>query len=492
MFFKNDQTGIVATHRSIMYLTNDNCKTFRGIETPYTQKKTAQLSEPLTINEVFLYENWIIAECANSWFYTKVDTIDWQALDKINDVFLDTEKQQLWAFTKDKHIVLLDNQLNTQWQSLALYKNTPLSKTASNGDLYFFDEESLYKVNKTSSKNFLNYQKDVPIQVELEKRSKATYVTWGWDDANIYQSTNLGKTWYRVEQLPNAGDCRLNAVNDSILLVYDFAKMQRFQYNSLTKQMQPYQLTHLFDDFLAAKITKVSINSGSQGCFHYEDFLIDYQWIKKNKRFESTDIKESVPRGDNVAGFNTKEKPYFEHFAQETLDSFIQRLNREPEKQLTWTDFKMDKKDAKKYLTELKHFNPNEESWRQPEQKIKIDTAFLNSIANRNDFDDSLLKDIFCRDTRHYSTTTTWVSLFIENERGETIELTSDNCYKSPYYITWVVKYKNWEFRTADIGIFKFMFPLSPKKFWREATNENWAIYMAIAKHLYQRRVGTD
>jgi photosystem II stability/assembly factor-like uncharacterized protein len=492
IFFKDEQTGIIAAHRSILYLTNDNCKTFRAIETPYNQKKLPQRSESPTINDVFLYSDWIIVNCSNRWFYTKVDKINWQVLETINGVFLDTETQQLWAFNKDNHIILLDNQLNTSWQSPAIYKNPPLSTTASNGDLYFFDEESLYKVNKTSSTNSLNYQKDTPIQVELEKRSKATYITWGWDDANLYQSRNLGKTWYRVEQLPNARDCRFNAVNDSILLIYDFAKMQRFEYNSQTKERKPYQLTHFFDDFLTAKITKVSISSGSQGCFHYEDNLIDYQWNKDKRRFQSSDIQTSVPRGDNEVGFTTKTKRYSHHFTQETLDSFMQRLNREPEKQLIWADFKMQKMDAEKYLKELKYFNLNEESWEQPKQKPIIDTAFLNAIANRNDFDEILLKNVFCQDTRYYSTTTTWTSLFIHNERGEKIELTSNDWNKSPYYITWTVKYKNWEFRTADIGIFKFMSPLSPKEFWREATNENWAVYMSIAKHLYRQRLGMD
>jgi hypothetical protein len=155
-FFKDTLNGIFSGGEWGLFLTNDNCQTIKSLQTPSDQKKAGSG----TNNAVFLYDDFLIVQSGNSWFYSKSDNINWQSLSAIKELCVDKETHQLWGFNQHNQVVKLDKQLKINWQSSDIFQlSYPLSIQAINGDFYFTFGQSLYKINEHESKRVLNYQK---------------------------------------------------------------------------------------------------------------------------------------------------------------------------------------------------------------------------------------------------------------------------------------------------------------------------------------------
>jgi hypothetical protein len=333
--------------------------------------------------------------------------------------------------------------------------------------------------------------------LDSEHQDTTESIIWGWDNDYLYQSKDSGATWDSITKFSNffhdtyKEDRRrpFNALNDSINSLYYDEKMMRLQFNSYTKQVSPLQLAGLFNDFLKDKITKVTFEKSIQYCGGSEKWVVNYQWNNK-KHFKSRFIEYN--------DFDSKErkKYYPRRFRYATIDSLLQQLNRQPEKLITWSDLGIKKSDTRKYLNHLKklHYDypsHNSEYELLFEEDKGLDTAFFRSFAYRNDFSDTLLTEIFsrCRNIASISSGCR-INMDIKNKQGETITIQASyyGCRPQPDNLIWVIKYKNWEFRTADINIYKFMSALVPKSFWRYKNRPKWQTYLEIAEYLYPKR----
>jgi hypothetical protein len=507
-YFKDTLKGIFSGGEWGIFLTEDNCKTFRNLQTPDDQKKKDYRSK---IHKVLLYDDWLIVQNWDKWFYSKSDSINWQPLLAIKELRLDTTTNQLWGFNDNNQVVQLNNQLKIKWKSEDAYPlDYPLSIQAQNGHLYVTIGQYLYKINQKETKRVLNYQRDKYIEVDVENRDTTASVVWGWDNANVYQSKNSGLTWRHALELPYPfvyanpycvdmlDNRRFSAVNDSIISIYEFDKIKRVQFNSQTKALTPHSIQGLFDGFLKAKIKKVVFSDCKSSCFFPSRTFITYNLNKDKTRFRSDYSTSGY--GDDLNAwqrFTIPKKYNRRHFNPSKIDTLLNQLNRQPERHLTWSDFNIKKTDKERYLKHLKDLKKSRyssyayDNFENPLYYPTMDTLFLKSMALQEAFSDSLLTEIFCYDipmhgARHY------LKIEIENENGETIEISDDLSYRTPPYLLWVVKYKKWEFRTADIRIFKFMSALVPKTFWHYGHRPRWQTYLDIAEYLYPKRVLKD
>ena len=491
IFFKNRDTGIISTGWGGLFLTHDNCQTFKTLKTPFDEKKVIKVygdDEPLSVDETFMFNDWLLVHISGRWFYSKQDKIEWQRFENIDNIFFDGESNTLWGVNREQHIVKYDIQCKPIWQSVEKIEMTPLSMQYKNGILYVFCSELMYCIKQKDVSQSFYYQANTSIFVDSVSQTKTANITWGWDGKSIYHSKDLGKTWYRIKRIPE-GFTYFKALNDSVA-IFNYSQMNRWMYNHSSGQLQPFKLTHLFDDLLSSKIVKFSISEGSTGCFHHWSNIIDYTFDKGKKKFIGKYFKGEYPEeklGADVRNYNNS-------CSITRIDSFLHILNQEPEKALIFKELSMQKSDKDDYLKEVDYFSSKKNrslpNYQFTDLGFKnVDTAFLKSIVNRSDFDSTLMKKAFISNGEWYSTTRNWVSFSIENEKGERLTLSNMKYEKSPYYIGWTGEYKDWTFTSADIGIYKFLSSLSPSAFWQEVPNEKWAIYFGLAKYLYRQKL---
>jgi hypothetical protein len=532
IFFKDSLNGIFSAGEWGLFVTQDNCQSTQNLPTPYDQKKAISVSltdsrHANTIYKVLMYNDWLIVQSGKTWFYSKSDSINWQIL-PINEVCLDSETNQLWGFDFNKQIVQFNNQLGISWTSPEkLDFDAPLSMQVVKGDLYFIWKQSVYKINTKETRHVLNYIKNTSIYIDAEHQDTAQSVVWGWDAYNLYQSENLGETWMRHAGLPNTfyqknpfwstdyENCRFNALNDSIISINEFYKMRRTQFNSNTNQFSPHQLTGIFDDFLKFKIKKVVVEKTKTACFApWTQTTIVYQLDTVKNYFKST-YEAFGSHNDETKLQELRNKILYnrKHLDISKVHDFVKYLSQQPEKSLSWADFKDEHPDKKEALKQVLALKDTEKPTKYPKKPTKfqkkhrywayryidednplfyptVDTAFLQSIVFRNDYPDSLITEIFGY-SRH-ELNGTYRQMTIENENGETIDIRQDLNYRTPANLVWVIQTKKWEFRTADKSIAEFIYSLSPKTFVFRQYRAPWQVYLDIAEYLYPKRAMKD
>jgi hypothetical protein len=286
--------------------------------------------------------------------------------------------------------------------------------------------------------------------------------------------------------------------------INEFSKMRRTQFNIKTKQFTSYKLTRIFDDFLKAKITKVTVEkTNTGGLFGGPRTTVVYQLDTAKKHFSST-YKTSGFHYDDTRWQELKNKFIYnrKRINPTKVDDFMQYLNQNPEKSLSWADFNDEHPDKKEALKQLIALKETEKPTRDTRKRKyfayryidddnpifypTIDTAFLKSIVDRENYPDSLLTEFFGY-SRHL-VKHTYRQMTIENENGETIEIRQDEDYRTPANLIWIIQTQKWEFRTADKAIAQFIYSLSPKTFVYRNYRAPWQVYLDIAEYLYPKR----
>jgi hypothetical protein len=505
IFFKDDKIGAIGSSWCGLFLTKDNCKTWEILKTPFEQNKIKKIfrkNEPPRVSDVILYNDNILVEMDDKWFYSKMNVIDWKILPKITKLTLDKINNVLYGLNEDRFTIEFDSEINITWKSDNKIPVLSNNMQAVNGTLFFLVDEEVYKINKNEFKNALNYESERSIEVTLEQRSKATFITWGWDNYNIYNSEDLGKTWYRVYHIPT-GISDLVARNDSIAIIYNSNTMERFEFNNKSKQVRTTTFNNPLDNFLANTISKVSLEMGSRGCFHHWENTIEYNLDEKTGIYSSSKPKV-MSKSDYVKDF----KNYKNKFEKNKIDSLLTQINNEPERKLTFSDFKIQKTDIDKYIKTVKKFkakaNKTEnlddvEDAYEGDYSINwlsifdtVDIAFFEKITENLNIPDETLKEVFCIASGGWSTTTDWKSMILENTNGEKIVITNGSYDKTSYYIPWTIVYKNLVFKSTDVRIARFIKQISPKGFLYDGMMDNSKVICRIASYLYQQKLKNE
>jgi hypothetical protein len=505
IFFKDDKIGAIGSSWCGLFLTKDNCKTWETLKTPFEQNKIKKIfrkNEPPRVTDVILYNDDILVEMDDKWFYSKMNNIDWKVLPHITKLKLDVINNVLYGLNEDRITVQYDSDIKITWKS---EKKIPVLSNAMQvvgGTIFFLVGEEVYKINKSEFKNALNYESEKPIEVPLKQRSKATFITWGWNSNSVYHSEDLGKTWYRVYQIAT-GISHLVASNDSIAILYNATTMERFEFNNKSKQLKTVSLNNPLDIFLSNPLSKISIEMGSRGCFHSWSSTIEYFLDEKKGLYITTNSKKEG-NSDNIKSF----KDYKNRFEKVKIDSLLTQINTEPEKKLTFSDFKIQKTDIDKYLKTVKKFktrgnkienNDDLEDAYEGDYSINwlsifdtVDIPFFEKITENLNISDETLKEVFCNASGRWSTTTDWRSLILENTKGEKIIVTNNSYDKTSYYLPWTITYKNLIFKSTDVRIAKFIQQISPKGFLYEGMMDNSKVICRIASHLYVQKLKNE
>ena len=265
-------------------------------------------------------------------FYSNKNSIDWKEFPvELLEFSVEPKGEYLFALTKDGNVLRFSSPDTYQKISTETMKHASI--TVRNKNLYYFnyENERVGKIGSAGHEEYFLYTNDRPIPAPIDNK-KATYLTWGWHDKNLYLSDDYGKTWYREDVLGfPVKDFTL--LNDSNARIWNGEATYAYSLKDHTPKA--YSNDNPFSDFLKDHVQRIEVESGTQGCFHYLRTVAEYRI--NGSLLVCDSIKNFGGRGTKLEKF--KRSPLILCEIRDMLDDkALIRLQCAPWRQSAWCE----------------------------------------------------------------------------------------------------------------------------------------------------------
>lgn len=480
-FAKNEKTGLFGSFWNIIYKTTDNCESWERLPTPLDQKKYKRLSKEHRpdIRKIRIFGDYYIINQQGNIFYTKSDNINWIELPNISD-FETTSDEYIYLIDKDLKIDLRDSEFVSIWKSDKKLSSTPSAINTKNKSLFVFTYGEIYKINKNDfiiSKLMTN---EVPIR---EPYLKVNYEgeEIGFDGTSVLRFDKNRTEWYRYMELPvNVSNA---VVFDNQIVIADNYLDKRFVIKIDEQKISEYELPKSLFNLSVNNIDKFSIETGSQGCFHSDRQVREYQ-LKNNSFKLHKKGKLFLSKMD-------------EEINPQLLNDIVKEIDNSCFKKLTVNDLGISKKD----LENFKDFIDKEE------KKIKkkgydrfdfdnyytfpgenTDFTFYKNVADRFDsIPDVVINQVFNTGYGNWSTTTVWRKITIDFKNGEVLTIENSDDKPNYLYTPWFINFNGLIIKSNSLKLGELINELTNGDLYSDVSKEkNYAIYK-VADFLYKQ-----
>lgn len=480
IYMVNSELGISCALYNGLHTTTDNWKSYKKIETPFDQKKykAPERSSDNRIEEILLWDNYIIVNQYNQVFYSEADTIEWKPFPiKVYDFELDTDSNTLLVVGDSSNIFAF-----TSPTEYKLYANLSLSGNVHdfkvvNGSLFILSGNNVvYKVQKNELKKLFPYTTDRIIEEPQLVRQGRKFV-WGTNGKHLYIVEGVRSEWYRENVLDfNIVDFRL--LNDSVAILWDGRNNHIYSLKDHTAKR--YLPEAPFNDFLKSPLVSFTINAGSRGCFHsYYDEV----------RYKMTNDTVFVADTFISTGYVFKIRDFKKRTNKSDLLTVLKDINSNPQVVPTIKDFRITDSEIKNYLIMVDNRLRNKESDIFHRRK-KTDRDFYYSVPTMLDtLNNSVLDSVLKKKENLTSTTTNWFDIKIINKREDTLIVKREYHTEAfNWHLPWRVEYKGQYFSCYNIGFSRFINSCIPEDFFGKEGFNNGQLLMEIADYLWSRK----
>ena len=482
IFMIDETNGISGALHNDIYITSNNWKSSRRIESPFDQKKYTNdrgYSDD-RIEKILMWNNFIVANQNGHIYYTKADKIDWQPFSmKIYDFELDKEANILFAITDSLKVITLSSPTEFELLTDQRLLSFPLDLQVVNHSLFIVSKKyDVYKVDKNGLTHVIPYTTDKEIE-EPRIVKEGKNLIWGINGNQIYLADNKNRNWYRENALEfTVSDFML--LNDSVAILWDGIK-DNYLYSLKDKTPQKYFPELPLKTFLDSPVKSFTINAGSQGCFHSVNNEVNYESIN-DLTFAATTYSVNEYK-------DKKPSPFKNKVSGISLASILETINSNPSAIPSLKDFQITEKDKQNYLALVDKQLKSKNSYDRDGKK-KINKDFYYSVPSILDtLDNSVIQSILNQTEGGWSTTSNWFAIQITNENNDTLNI-SRNYYIStlPWNLPWKFEYKGLYFNCYDIEFSRFINSCIPDKFMDKGVFDNSVLIMEIADYLWNRK----
>ncbi len=495
IYFEDKNKGVVGDFWNRIYLTENNCKTWKKLSSPLDQKKYIRINKNIrpTIYKAQIFGNNIIINQQNRIFWSKLDSIQWQGLSDMIDFCYDKQSEKLFAISTDLKVHTLDSNFVSSWTSDSQIVSTPISIKTLNGTLYTWHGSELTKINEKQFIYTPMYTMEHPIK-QPYVTAKATKKTWGVNGREILQSNDLGKNWYRVDLLPFNVGC-FKAITDDQAIISDVYYKNYYEYNIAEDStvMKQYIIKKPLSYFLSYPLKEVSIEIGSQGCFHSNSKIINYQ-LYDGTVFSASTIEQQ--------GYKEKKKKFKKSFSLESVIALLKEIDLNPYYKVDIEDLKINKYDINDYFNKIEEIEKDFEKGNTFEYEHgagrysfpykNIDFSFYKNNINQIDsFNISILNEILGTRFGNWSTTTNWIKVVFTNQKGEEVSISNYDDVPNAWYLPWVVDVAGLRFNSNNINITSFIKSNTPDDFILKENLNQLGIFQMI-DYLYKNKLNNS
>ena len=480
------QRGMVGSNDNEILITENNWQSAQNVPTPFDQKKVVNRTHysALEISKVVLWGDYLLVKQGGRSFYTKQDEIEWQPFPvQLMNFELATDHHhllgyddslRLWAFTSPMQFQLLTEER---------LPNYPINIKVMNGSLYLFLHD--YRVCRADRDGLVCrtlYTIDHPIE-EPEMVKSGKTLLWGIVDNiykgagnHLYLAEKKDGRWFR-EAVLDFTPIEIRLLDDETAVLWD--GLQNHLYSLRQHKAEVYQPAEPLRDFLAAPVVKMTITSGSGGCFHFSNDIIEYQ--KNGDLLIATSVKK----------INNSEKRDSAIVCSVSYPMFISLLNKMnvdfykiPEIQ----GFNITETDIQHYREAVE--KRSKVAWYEHHSILEMDRGLYDSIPLLiGNIDPAVLYEILAEDPHAGSTTRQWFEVTLVNGKGDTCQIkNSDELAASPWMLPWHIIYKEQHYSCCNLPFSNFIKNCLPSDFPCYKYFDNAVLLMEIANYFQGRR----
>lgn len=482
-FSKNETTGLFGSTWNVIYKTDDNCKSWKKIPTPLSQKKYLSISKAdrPEIEKIRIFGNHYIVNQQGKAFITKSDSVNWTYLPDVID-FEVTENDELYTINNDLSISHYNSDFIKTWQSEKKLETAPMAIGVRNNKLFALTSEYIYKVNIKEFSSSPLLTNDFELAAP-ETRLIFGNREFGFNNRDVVCFDKNKNKWFRFMTLdfPIASA----TIFQNKLLVLNASTNKFFSINYFSKSVDSFALPA---NFISDKtVTDIMIENGSKGCFSASDSRRIY--YKNGNKF--------------VLNTQSSSPGFLSGAMQEINGDIIQKvvdiIEYSTSSKISVADLNISSQDIKDFKTFID----------KQEQKIKksgidrFDFQNLYAFPGENtDFNfywsmaDSLpnisqdnINNAFWQSYGNWSTTTNWRQVIFTFSDGKKLVVQNADDKPNYLYTPWHVNYDGLEFITNSIQIGQFIDTITNKQFFEKGTNDkNYAIFK-ITDYLYRKKL---
>ena len=482
----NTQRGLVGSNDNEILITGDNWQTAQSVPTPFDQKKVVNRTHTggLRIDKVVLWGDYLLVQQGGRVFYATPNETVWQPLPvQLLDFVLDPDHQQLLGYDDSLRLWVFTSPMQFQLLTAERLPAYPKNIKVMNGSLYLFLHD--YRVCRADRDGLVCrtlYTIDHPIE-EPEMVKSGKTLLWGIVDNiykgagnHLYLAEKKDGRWFR-EAVLDFTPKEIRLLNDEEAVLWD--GLQNHLYSLRQHKAEVYQPAEPLRDFLAAPVVKMTITSGSGGCFHFSNDIIEYQ--KDGDLLIATSVKK----------INNSEKRDSAIVRSVSYPMFISLLNKVnvdfykiPEIQC----FNITETDIQHYREAVE--KRSKVAWYEHHSILEVDRGLYDSIPLLvGNIDPAVLYEILAEDPHAGSTTRQWFEVTLVNGKGDTCQIkNSDELAASPWMLPWHIIYKEQHYSCCDIAFSKFIKDCFPDDFNNHEVFDNAILLMEIADYFQRKR----
>lgn len=473
----DNKNGIASSDRNEILITKDNWNTIERLKTPLQQKKYEPERKDYPdsrMSKIYIWGDYIVVNQKDNIFYTKASEIDWKKF-PIELVDFEIHSNELYAVTNKLKIVVFTSPKKYEYLSDNALNAYPIDIKIVNHSLFAIDRyNEIYKVNKDEFVYAIPYTIDKEIE---EPRIVKQYdkLTWGINGNQIYLSEDNGKDWYRENVIEySISDFQLK--NDSLAILWDGHK-NNYTYSLKTHTAELYFPAKPLEDFLEYPLKSLSINSGSQGCFHSVGDEIEY----KAKDASTLSISK-------VSGDIAEKSTFKNEVSSLLLTKILDDINKSPSRIPSIKDFNISEEDKKNYLS-LVDRRLKAKSRSYNDEKI-TDKDFYYSVPKMLEtLDSEIIAIILNQREGIWSTTTNWFGIKLVNENKDILKISRTYASSSlPWHLPWKFEINGQYFNCYNIDFSRFTDNSIPEDFMSKEVFDNKYLIMEIADYLHTKR----
>ena len=420
IFMLNETDGISGALHNDIYITSNNWKSSKKIESPFDQKKYINdRGYGDKIEKVLIWNDFIVVNQSGFIHYTKAYKIDWQPFPmKVYDFELDKETNILFAITDSLKVITLSSPTEFELLTEQRLLSFPLDLQVINHSLFIVSNKyDVYKVNKNGVTYAIPYTTDKKIE-EPRIVKEGKNLIWGINRNQIYLADKNNRDWYRENVLEfNVSDFML--LNDSIAILWDGIK-DNYLYSLKDHIPQKYFPEFPLETFLDSPVKTFSINSGSQGCFHSANDEVKYDRVN-DTTFATTTFSANECRNKKPSTFNNTASAV-------SLANILTTINLKPSAVPLLKDFQITEKDKQNYL-ELLEIRLKDKNFDFFSGKKQINKDFYCSVPSMLDtLDNSIIQNVLNQTEVGWSSISNWFTNSINKLTNQILTKTRYLC----------------------------------------------------------------
>jgi len=476
IYMLNSQIGYAGALFNAIYLTTNNWKTSRKIETPFTQLKYDSIHGDAnrSIDKLRIWKNFLVVNQYGYCYWADTKQHYWKEFPiKITDFEVDPRSSTLLALTADSKLVAFTTPTDYRFlSSKEIYGELKVT----NNKIYAFSDYEFFKLDSRG----LTHRLLLSNRKITNVFHKATFnkFTWGVNDISLYLSKDGGKEWYR-ENVIYKDIIDIKLLSDSVAILRD-RDNRNFMYSLKTHTLTNYNYLRPIDGFLNRKISSLRISSGiDDGDPHTRTFvyfisgedgnLSTGHFTKRNYNIDTSYIYEK--RIDTSSVLN-----------------ILQSINLNPYSTPSISDFRISINDKKNYFSLVDEYlqtNPIDFFARNK----KIDKSFYYRVPDRlSSINNQILTRIFEKGESIWTNTSHFLKIELINESNDTLHISSRYFKKAhAWNLPWQIEYKGIIFNCNSLLLSKLIEALIPDGFTEYNFFDNKYLIMEIADYLYNK-----